>query len=384
MDIEFTENEYTLYYDESNNIRKLLLDGDEYNIDNDPNQESSPIFVLAGIALNSESENIDFEDLKRKLYLQKGCAELKLAQMVKIRAKFTPIEAFKYALGSKKFNTLFQYLLSKKIFIHYKMINTVYWSFLDIIEDLILCSKEHQDYANQYMYKDCLYRLIKIDKENFLSLMSRFNYPKIHKKDALNFLIHLHDLVESNIESIVRSDSPNDLDFKMLTFLKSFLFKCIHVYGKRVDFELVFNSQKNILIEDFYFFYMNRIKMFPNSLHIFDNEYEIEGELNRIKEYDAHFNKMSFSFVESKEAGNYLVQISDVISGFFRLYFDFLEYASIEQVEDFVRELNTLQSETLTLFKKLLDQSINESHILLYRVIVPIDECKGSILFSEI
>ncbi|KRV69405.1 hypothetical protein AO721_10920 [Aeromonas veronii] len=384
MDIEFTENKYTLYYDESNNIRKLLLDGDEYNIDNDPNQESSPIFVLAGIALNSESENIDFEDLKRKLYLQKGCAELKLAQMVKIRAKFTPIEAFKYALGSKKFNTLFQYLLSKKIFIHYKMINTVYWSFLDIIEDLILCSKEHQDYANQYIYKDCLYRLIKIDKENFLSLMSRFNYPKIHKKDALNFLIYLHDLVESNIESIVRSDSPNDLDFKMLTFLKSFLFKCIHVYGKRVDFELVFNSQKNILIEDFYFFYMNRIKMFPNSLHIFDNEYEIEGELNRIKEYDAHFNKMSFSFVESKEAGNYLVQISDVISGFFRLYFDFLEYASIEQVEDFVRELNTLQSETLTLFKKLLDQSINESHILLYRVIVPIDEHKGSILFSEI
>ena len=69
MEVEFSENKYSLYYDESNNIRKLLLEGDEYNIDNDPNQESSPIFVLAGIAFNEESESVDFEDLKKKLYL---------------------------------------------------------------------------------------------------------------------------------------------------------------------------------------------------------------------------------------------------------------------------------------------------------------------------
>lgn len=73
-----------------------------------------------------------------------------------------------------------------------------------------------------------------------------------------------------------------------------------------------------------------------------------------------------------------------MVSGFIRLFFDFLEYASIEDVTGFVSELNQLQKETLALFKNLLDQSIEESHILLHRVIVPIDEHKGAVLFEII
>jgi hypothetical protein len=47
MKLESMEKKYTLYYDESNNVRKLLLSGSEFNIDRDPNQDSSPIFILA-------------------------------------------------------------------------------------------------------------------------------------------------------------------------------------------------------------------------------------------------------------------------------------------------------------------------------------------------
>ncbi|MGU3191873.1 DUF3800 domain-containing protein [Vibrio cholerae] len=382
MEVEFSENNYSLYYDESNNIRKLLLDGDEYNIDNDPNQDSSPIFVLAGIAFSQASQSVDFEDLKKQLCLQKGATELKLAQMIKIRAKYTPSQAFKYALGSKRFNTFFQYLLSKKVFIHYEMINTVYWSFLDIIEDLILCTEDPKDYANQFIYKDCLYRLIKMDKENFLSLMSQFNYPNIEKKDSLKFLELLSDLIMRNL-AVKFSKSESDLDFKMLNYLGFFVYKCIKLFEDKVKFELVFDFKKDILIEDFSFFYINRLKMFPNSLHILDNEFEVEEKINSARSYDPELNGLSFSFVESKETENYLVQMSDVVSGFIRLYFDFLEYASIEDVTNFVAELNPLQEETLGLFKKLHDQSVQESHILLHRVIVPIDEHKATILFDN-
>lgn len=382
MEVEFSKNKYSLYYDESNNIRKLLLDGDEYNIDNDPNQESSPIFVLAGIAFNEESEGIDFSELKKQLYLQQAVTELKLAQMVKIRAKYTPIEAFKYALGSKKFESLFQCLLTKKILIHYEMINTVYWSFLDIIEDLVLCTNDPQDYANQFIYKDCLYRLIKIDKENFLSLMSQFNYPNIEKHESLKFLERLSDLVMRNI-ALRFSKGESDLDVEMLNHLGLLIYKCIKLFKDKVNFELVFGSEKDILIEDFSIFYMNRLKMFPNSSHILDNEFEVEKKLNHVKNFDSELNGLSFSFVESKEEDNYLVQISDVVSGFIRLYFDFLEYASIEEATSFTSELNPLQKETLLLFKRLIDQSVNEDHILLHRVIVPIDEHKATILFNQ-
>lgn len=69
METQITKNHDTLFYDESNNIRSLILSGDEYNIDNDPNQDSSPIFVLGGIAYkgNELDVGINFNELKTKL-----------------------------------------------------------------------------------------------------------------------------------------------------------------------------------------------------------------------------------------------------------------------------------------------------------------------------
>ncbi|MUK62710.1 hypothetical protein GNP81_16410 [Aliivibrio fischeri] len=381
MELESTKNKYSLYYDESNNIRKLLLSGAEYNIDNDPSQESSSIFVLGGIALNDQSKEIDFIDLKNKLYLPKKTVELKFAQMVKIRAKYTPIEAFKYALGSKKFKTLFEFFLEKNVYIHYEMINTVYWSFLDIIEDLVLCTDDINDYSEQFIYKDCLYRLIKLDKENFLALMTSFDYPRIEKKHSLRFLESLHELILNNIAKKF-SNNESDLDSKMLFKLGYLVYKCIHLFSEKVDFELVFQFEKNVLIDDFSLFYMNRLKMFPNSKHILDNEEKVEEMIQKIRVHDSEIDNIDFVFVESEEEDNYLVQISDVTSGFIKLFFNFLEYASIEDVNRFIASLNPLQKQTMSLFKDLLDKSIEECHIFLHRVVVPIDEHKASILLN--
>lgn len=381
MELKLTKNKYTIYYDESNNMRKLLLAGNEYNIDNDPNQNSSPIFVLAGIAFADCSKQIDFDLLKKKMQLQKECTELKFSQMVRIRAKHTPAEAFKYALGSRRFKTLFECLSSSDIFIHYKTINTVYWSFLDIIEDLVLCTNTQEDWMNQFFYKDCLYRLIKLDKESFLSLMTDFNYPNIKKEDSLNFLEGLHDLIIKNVAVKFCEDS-NDLDSEMLVKLGFLVYKCIKLFAENFNFELVFDHNKDILIEDFSFFYVNRIKAFPNSQHILDNECEIEEKINNIRVHDLALDAINFSFVESKEAQNYLVQISDVTAGFIRLYFNFLEHASIDEVNLFMDSLNPIQKETMSLFKELLDKSVKECHILLHRVVVPMDEHKASILLN--
>lgn len=381
MELLFTNNKYTIYYDESNNMRKLLLAGDEYNIDNDPNQDASPIFVLAGIAFANSSKQIDFDLLKKKMHLQKECTELKFSQMVKIRAKYTPIEAFRYALGSKRFKTLFECLSSREVFIHYKMINTVYWSFLDIIEDIVLCINAQEDWMNQLFYKNCLYRLIKLDKENFLSLMTDFNYPNITKENSLKFLERLNDLIMKNV-AVKFSEGRNDQDSEMLVKLGFLVYKCIKLFGEKLNFELVFDHDKDILIEDFSTFYINRLKTFPNSEHILDKECKIEEKINNVRMHDPELDAVNFTFVESKEAQNYLVQISDVTAGFIRLYFNFLEYSSIEEVSLFIDSLNPTQKQTMSLFKELLDKSVEECHILLHRVVVPMDEHKASILLD--
>jgi hypothetical protein len=145
---------------------------------------------------------------------------------------------------------------------------------------------------------------------------------------------------------------------------------------------MVFDFKKDILIEDFSIFYMNRLKTFPKSRHILDNEFDIEKTISNIRMHDPELDSVNFIFVESEEPQNYLVQISDVTAGFIRLFFNFLEYASVEEVNVFLGELNPRQKETMSLFKLLLDKSVEECHMLLHRVVVPIDEHKASLLLN--
>ncbi|WP_321346217.1 DUF3800 domain-containing protein [Halopseudomonas oceani] len=383
--MEFSDKKYEIYYDESNNIRRLVLAGDSYNIDNDPNQSSSPIFVLAGAALGPDSEDIEFDLLKEKLCLQAtGKEELKFSQMVKIKAKYTPAEAFRYALGSKRFKTLFEHLLSKNIYIHYEMINTTYWSFLDIIEDLVVCTGDPADLTHQFVYKDCLYRLIKINKEEFLSIMTSFNYPNIEKSDSLAFLVSVHEHLVSKMNLLHSEQAEDELDYQMLEYLRQLFAKCIKRYSERVEFELVFDFEKDILIDDFSVFYLNRLKNFPSSDHILDNEDKVEPKIAEASVHDDQLRNIRYVFVDSDKPENYMVQISDVIAGFIKIYFDFLEYSDIDEAESFTSTLNPLQKNNLVLFQKLLDASVEECHLFLHRVIVPIDEHKASLVSAQI
>jgi hypothetical protein len=383
MKLESTKKKYTLYYDESNNVRKLLLSGSRFNIDRDPNQDSSPIFILAGIAFKGESKEFNFSLLKEKLRIQKPSDELRFSKMVKIRARYTPLEAFKYTLGSSNFETLFNYLINNEILIHYQMINTVYWSFIDIVDDLVMCTKSNDDIKKHSFYKSCLYRLIQLDKDNFLSLMSGFNFPNIQKTESLNFLNRLNDLIMKNIGSLLIKNKKENLDNFMLFQLGELVYKCINLFSQNLNFEMVFDIEKDVLIEDFSVFYINRINTFPNSVHVLDNESKVEETIIKICNSEPKYRDLNFSFVESVELENYRVQISDVLSGFIRLYFGFLEFASIEEVISFNNKLNPLQKRTLSLFKTLLDKSVDECHLLLHRVLSPIDEHKAKILFPE-
>lgn len=387
MLLRTSTKQYEIYYDESNNIRKLYLEGEQYNIDKDPNQESSPIFVLAGIAFDSNSIELDFEQLKKDLQIPKNKEkgkqdrELKFSHMAKIRAKYTPIEAFKYALGSKHFKTLFNRLLSNKIFIHYEMINTVYWSFLDIVDDLVIFTKDNRDIVLHTKYKDALYRLIKLDKENFLNLMSEFDFPYIEKGNSLDFLKAFHSLIQKNLMFIFKTEG-HSIYAQMLMMLGTLTIRCINMLSDDFEFELVFDTEKGVLINDLSNFYINRVQMFPNSKHVMDNEELIEKKFKEYKNCDNNFTSLDITFVDSKLSENYLTQISDVVAGFIRLYFNFLEYASIDEVSVFTSNLNNLQKDNLELFKKLLARSIEESEILLHRVIVPIDEHKAFTLLK--
>lgn len=69
---------YTFYYDESNNIRTFTLQGNKYNVDNNPQSTYSPIFVLAGIVTNQTKYNISAQEIRTLLNIQSNVKEMAL------------------------------------------------------------------------------------------------------------------------------------------------------------------------------------------------------------------------------------------------------------------------------------------------------------------
>ena len=142
------------------------------------------------------------------------------------------------------------------MFIHCEMINVVYWVFLDIIEDLILCADSHNYVMDQFYYKDCLYRLIKLDKSGFLALMSEFNYPKIENENATAFLIGIDELIKKNFAKLFLADDNSD-DASKLLHLGLLIFECLAAINTNLEFTLVYDDKISILQSDFSFFYLS-------------------------------------------------------------------------------------------------------------------------------
>lgn len=377
MEQAHSNKKYILYYDESNNIRSLVLKEDQYNIDNDPKQTSSPIFILAGIATREDKDDINFQELINKLRLQKTSNELKFSQLAKIKSSYTPNDALKIALNNDRIRLIFEWLLNNDIFLHCNMINTVYWAFLDIIEDLMLCINNKLEYLNQLAYKSYLYTLIKLDKSGFLSLMNKHEFPNISQENSLAFLQDLHALTQHNISKLHDDDKIAELMRLDLLFLK-----CLNYYSDNLDFLLVRNEHKNLLIDNFSIFYSYRIKTFPKSHHILDQERKIEPILKDMCARDEKLKSIDFKFFNSKLNGSLPIQVSDVISGFMFLFFNYIEASTPIEVQNFQSTLSASQKTTLNLFKKNLDRAVDECHLFHHRVIVPGDEEKAGLLFG--
>ncbi|HGE5982535.1 TPA: hypothetical protein ACGGSI_003464, partial [Vibrio cholerae] len=76
-DIKNTDEFYTFYYDETNNIRKLYLKDSGFNVNKTDN------FILAGILHRGLNTGSDYSTLFKKLNLQKSAKELKLKHIAK-------------------------------------------------------------------------------------------------------------------------------------------------------------------------------------------------------------------------------------------------------------------------------------------------------------
>lgn len=326
--LQNTDEVYTFYYDETNNIRKLYLKDSGFNVNKADN------FILAGILHKGLSSDSDYSTLFQMLNLQKSAHELKLMHIAK--------GGFLDMLKSDKLLIILNWLIENKFYIHYFNLNITYWSVIDII-DSIIGELHHPFYSiNHMLLKSDFYELANSNSDVFLNVLHEFNYPDIPEEKVHDFCLWLIDF--TCMHSCILSDfRANTLENLVKESLKI----------EELPFVSGFHGRE--LIGSFMVFYLRNLYLFKNSTHIFDEEKSIQNEIKNFPLTDNGMPIQNHVFVKSHNSE--AVQLSDVIAGFLGKYFSYLKDVNDEQLVLDKAGLTSKQIKTLSALKQIIDIS---------------------------
>lgn len=340
------DNKYKIFYDESNNVRKITLDNAKASKLNIPSFKS---FVLGGIFLVDDKELPDLTYFRDILKLQPSINEIKFSHIAK--------NGFQQVLKSDKLNIFLNWLLENDVNIHYQCTNTLYWSIVDIIDSIY--DDSENDIFLQYNreFKSELYRVAKFNLINFLNMLNKYEYPNLEPGKTMKFIKHLNVFIHNYCHAGKGIDSTNYLN----DFLRNYK-------GKKLTF--CTDEENKVLVDDFSCFYRDRIQSFVNSTHTFDIEETIMEKLqDEVFMYKG--KEIPYQFIDSKNSIE--IQLSDVIAGLFGKYQDFLDTFKINQLVEIKESLNEMQTNNLELIAKLILKSDKLSNAFIRRI-VP-DDC---------
>ncbi|MGX9249963.1 DUF3800 domain-containing protein [Pantoea ananatis] len=333
-----TEKKLKIYYDETNNIRKLILTENGFNVSRHDN------FVLGGVAVDQDADVTCIKELRDILRIQPSAPEIKFDLIAK--------GDFEKVLDTQKLTKFMSWLLSNQIKIHYTNMNILNWVLLDII-DSIIANKIFSEYLQMHReLKNELYRIVSTDVPEFLTLLKSYGYPNVECLATSAFI--------QDVRSFVIRHTPKH-ENNATSMLKYILL----VAQNLPELAFLVDETPNNVIKGFQNIYLNRIARFKNSVHIFDEEPTIQKAINGIRIMDG-VDPVAFSFKDSKLSPG--IQLSDVVSGFLGKYFTFIERTPPKVLIQKKKHLTAVQRQNLKLFRQLTIESDKFSNGLLFKI----------------
>lgn len=332
---KFDNQKCTFYYDESNNIRKLWLNTNDFNapIDSD--------FVLGGVMYFGDTPSADIAVLKKELRLQKSANEIKFKHIS--RAK-----NFLECLNEDKVLRFLQWLDDSDLYIHYSNVNNLYFAIVDIIDSI-----EEPGYIPfVFQMKNELYKLVHTHYDDFYKLLIKSNYPNIDVKNIAPFYEHILDYIDSDYSEI-----PFDLEV---------LRQGLKAARKQSELAFLQGNPEKTILDNYSSFYIRPIGVFPFSKHIFDNEYKIEEVFENYEFYNGDSKVENYCFANSKS--NPYIQISDCVVGLLGKYYTYINSLNLLQAQHLFKTISEKQLNALRLFAKLIIKSETISKLLLNSV----------------
>ena len=170
---------YTIYFDETNNIAKLRLNAGKLNV------SDSACFALGGLAMVGRKELPLLSDLTELFGVASSVDELKRRHLGK--GDFTAI------LASTKVKKFLDWLLSQDYYLHYQIVDPLYWGLVDIIDNVVMeldIPMEQKFFFSQNAKAD-LHRVVQHHLSATEAIFAQFDYPKVTPVNSLAFYLSL-------------------------------------------------------------------------------------------------------------------------------------------------------------------------------------------------
>lgn len=331
------DEEYVFFYDETNNIRKFWIRDNFFN-------EQPKNFVLGGIAHKKSEPLTGLDELIQSLHIQKSAKEIKFKQLAS--------GSYLGILNSKRIRTLLDWLITKRVFIHYTNFNILYWSLVDIVDSLW-----EKDGLRQYIpyimhIKSELFNLSNSRLDLLVPILKKYRFPNIQRNESYRFMTEFTDLLESV------SKKPQSEICKLVIFM-------LREGANISELPFIVDNEDDVLIDGFEHLFQRPLYIYPTSSHIFDNETEIEEALGNTR-FEYQGKVVKYSFVDSCDRIE--IQLSDCICGLLGSHFNFLEEHSISRLIEIKKNLNPIQNQTLSLLSQLIVFSDAQSNGFMHRI----------------
>ena len=344
--IQPLEEEMTFFYDETSNGRLFSLGSKGFN----DSHAFLGDFILGGVAHEGKSFPIDEEGLRNAVNFNKTQKEMKFKHL------YSKSNDFISFMNSKKATNFFYWLSKSGLYIHYTLLNRLYYSLVDIVDSL-------WDDSN-YIYlvycesiKEVLYDFAKKHFDETTKLLIKHTYPYI--KEVALFCRELRLLIKKYL-----SDPISEVFCIMLEHgetLKTMPF----IQGKECKNN---RSEGLILISEYHLLYLQRCQEFSKSWHIFDEEPLVKEKMENIQLYERGKMLNNWKFVNSCE--NVFVQVSDMVVGLLRKLYYYLDDHTMEEIRSVHSTLNEVQIKNFWTIHNLISKSDNK-HTLLFKNIIP-------------
>lgn len=338
-ELDFMQNihkRYTLYYDETNNIRRLTL------TDFGLNHDALDCFVLGGIALEPGAVLPDIAALRALLRIQGSAPEMKLKHLVQ--------GDYAACLDSIKVEHFLTWLLKAPVYIHYSNFSVLNWSIVDLIDSLIVQERfRYLEHVRDEL-KNELHALVRLDPLGYFRLLKTFDYPNVAVGRIPEFVNAVRAFLFRN-GFLFR----NTATMKLCDLLKD------AACDTTLDF--LVDNESNILVDSFDTVFLHRLATFTNAVHVFDEEPQIRMSLEK-ERIVVDGQTITYSFANSRNEPG--IQLSDVLCGILGKHFSCMEKLSIEQLEAWSANLSDQQRRNVALLAELTDKADGECRALIF------------------